>query len=161
MVYTDASHANLPDGVGSTGGFIVFLKGENGNSCPLYWESKRIRRVVKSTIAAETLAATEGIDTAIYLSNVISQIVFNHKHVSIPVKLYIDNRSLYENVNSTKNMSEKRLRIDIAIMKELVNNNTLKIHWIETNNQIADVLTKKGVQSYSILQLFEDGIINV
>ena len=58
-------------------------------------------------------------------------------------------------------MSEKRLRIDIAIMKELVNNNTLKIHWIETNNQIADVLTKKGVQSYSILQLFEDGIINV
>ena len=36
VVYSDASHANLPDGCSSAGGFVIFLVGENGNSCPLY-----------------------------------------------------------------------------------------------------------------------------
>ena len=156
-MYTDASHANLPDGVGSTGGFIVFIRGENGECSPLYWESKRIRRVVRSTIAAETLAATEGIDMALYLSDVISQIICNGKSECIPVKLYIDNKSLYENVYSTKNVSEKRLRIDIAVMKELVDENKLNIKWVESKSQIADVLTKKGVNTSKILNALELG----
>ena len=157
VVYTDASHGNLPDGVGSTGGFIVFLKGENDRCCPLYWESKRIRRVVRSTIAAETLAATEGIDMAIYLSNILSQIIYNGKPNCIPVTLYVDNKSLFENVHSTKNVSEKRLRIDIAVMKELVDEKKLKIKWVESKNQIADVLTKKGVNGCKILNVLELG----
>ncbi|XP_064093862.1 uncharacterized protein LOC135206376 [Macrobrachium nipponense] len=33
VVYSDASYANLPDGFSSAGGFVIFLVGENGNSC--------------------------------------------------------------------------------------------------------------------------------
>ena len=69
VVYSDASHANLPDG-SSAGGFVFFLTGENRNSCPLYWEAKKIRRVVKNTLAAETLAAAEAVNMADYLGNV-------------------------------------------------------------------------------------------
>ena len=35
VVFSDASHASLPDGYSSAEGFIVFLIGENGKSCPL------------------------------------------------------------------------------------------------------------------------------
>ena len=43
-------------------------------------------------------------------------------------------------------MSDKRLRIEIGIVKEMVENNQIsKIGWIESKKQIADILTKKGV----------------
>ena len=64
--FSDASFANLSDN-GSQGGFIVFLKNENGLRCPLLWQTRKIRRVVKSTLAAETLALLECAETAVYL----------------------------------------------------------------------------------------------
>ena len=49
--YSDASLANLPSG-GSQGGMLVLLRDSKGNQCPLYWQTKRVRRVVNSTLAA-------------------------------------------------------------------------------------------------------------
>ena len=63
VVFSDASHANLPDRYSSAGGYIIFLIGNNKRSCPLAWEAKKIRRVVKSTLAAETLALVEAVDS--------------------------------------------------------------------------------------------------
>ena len=40
----------------------MFLVDGEGQCCPLAWRSKIIRRVVKSTLAAETLATVEVID---------------------------------------------------------------------------------------------------
>ena len=56
VVYTDASYENLPDGVSSAGGNIIFIVGENNRCCPISWCSNKIKRVVKSTIAAEALS---------------------------------------------------------------------------------------------------------
>jgi hypothetical protein len=53
--FCDASHANLPN-AGSQGGFVSFLIDKNGLYCPITWQSRKLRRVVKSTIAAECLA---------------------------------------------------------------------------------------------------------
>lgn len=160
VVYSDASHAGLPDGSSSAGGFVVFLVGENGNSSPLYWESKRMRRVVKSTLAAETLAATEAVDMAYYLGNMLSEILYDNER-KLPVELYVDNHSLYDNVYSVKNVSEKRLRIDIAILKEMIQNGELKIFWVESKAQLADVLTKKGVNVLKLASAFENGSLKL
>ena len=53
--FSDASLANLKND-GSQGGGIIFIVGENGEYVSLTWNSKKIKRMVKSTIAAETLA---------------------------------------------------------------------------------------------------------
>ena len=53
--YSDASFGNLEDS-GSQGGMVIFLSDENGNRCPIQWYSRKIRRIVKSTLAAETTA---------------------------------------------------------------------------------------------------------
>ena len=156
VVYSDASHANLPDGFSSAGGFVIFLVGENGNSCPLYWEAKKIRRVVKSTLASETLAAVEAVDMAYYLGKMLSQILYN-KEKKMTVELYVDNHSLYDNVYSVKNVSEKRLRIDLAILKEMIQNGEVKVFWVDSKVQLADVLTKMGVNPMKIARVFENG----
>ena len=161
VVYSDASHANLPDGSSSAGGFVVFLVGENKRCCPLYWESKKIKRVVKSTLAAETLAATDAVDMAFYLGKILSQVLYNVDKNAIPIELYVDNHSLYDNVYSTKNVSEKRLRIDIAILKQMVYEGELKIFWMESRGQLADILTKKGVNSVKLMKVFENGLFEM
>ena len=77
------------------------------------------------------------------------------------MELYVDNHSLYDNVYSVKNVSEKRLRIDIAILKEMVQNGELKVFWVDSKTQVADVLTKKGVNPLRIAKVFEDGSLRL
>ena len=162
VTLSDASHANLPDGFSSAGGFIIFLVGENGKSCPLAWEAKKIRRVVKSTLAAETLAVSDAVDVAYYLGRMLSEIIFSvHDENVIPIVSYVDNYSLFENVNSTKNVSEKRLRIDLASLKQLIQEGHVDLKWIESGRQLADCLTKKGVNTMPLMAVIESGKFNV
>lgn len=63
VVFSDASFVNLPDG-GTQGGAIIVLMGKGGKFCPLFWQSKKIRRVVRSTLAGKSLAMSDGIDSA-------------------------------------------------------------------------------------------------
>ena len=52
VVHSDASYANLNDG-GSQGGYIILLSDDVSKKLsPIAWQSKRIKRVVKSTLAA-------------------------------------------------------------------------------------------------------------
>ena len=66
VVFCDASFANLPDN-GSQGAQIIFLIDNSGRYCVLNWQSRRIRRVVNSTIAAECLAALDAVETSVML----------------------------------------------------------------------------------------------
>lgn len=55
IVFSDAALGNLNFNQGSTGAHIVWVKDRYGNCCPIYWKSNKIKRVVRSTIAAEAL----------------------------------------------------------------------------------------------------------
>ena len=48
--YTDAAFINLQNRK-SQGGLIIFLQDDYGNRCPILWRSKKIERVVKSSLA--------------------------------------------------------------------------------------------------------------
>ena len=52
ICYSDASYGNLKGGA-SQGAQIVFLKGINGNFSPVTWRSRKLKRIAKSTMAAE------------------------------------------------------------------------------------------------------------
>ena len=78
---------------------------------------QRIKRVVKSTLAAECLALEEAVDHAYYMKCIAGEIL----NVDIPMHCYIDNQSLYDNLHSSNNVKEdKRLIQDIALLKEMM-----------------------------------------
>ena len=52
LLFGDASFGNQTEG-GSQGGFVIFIKGANEKVNPVMWQSKIIRRVVRSTMASE------------------------------------------------------------------------------------------------------------
>ena len=87
----------------------------NGLYSPIAWQSRKIRRVVKSTIAAECLAALEAAETIIYLANILKDIL----RLSDCVKTYVfcDNKNLVNSAHST-NIEDKRLIIDISVLRD-------------------------------------------
>ena len=160
VVYSDAAHGNLSNG-GSQGGYIIFLCGHENNCVPLNWQSKRIRRVVRSSLAAETLALSDALDDAVYMMKLFSEIMFNN-YYKIPIEIVIDNKSLYESLFSKKNVIEKCLRIDIAFIKENIDSKIVsKVHLVSSRNQLANVLTKKGASPIELLNVIKSGIIHI
>ena len=63
FVFSDARFSNLSGGA-SRLGYIIFMHDDARNSAPLAWASKKARKVTRSTLTPETLAALEAIDAA-------------------------------------------------------------------------------------------------
>ena len=159
-VYTDAAHANL-DGIGSVGAHIIFLMNPTGCVCPLSWVANKIKRVVRSTLSAEMLSLQEGLEDAIYLRKMITEI-FDKQPESLPIKIYVDNKSVTQAIYSTKLVDDKRLRLDIASVKESMENNELSgIKWIPSEDQLANCMTKRGTNGYKLMQVLFNGLISI
>ena len=148
VAFCDASYANLRDG-SSQGGIIVFLKGKNGKVAPLSWASRKIRRVCRSTLTAETLALLEVSETCFWLSNIINELLNDTLETT---EIFTDNKSLYEAAHSTTAVEEKRLRVDIAAIRQSITRKEFVLKWIETKLQLADTLTKQGADATKLLE---------
>ena len=153
LSYCDASYGNLPDG-SSQGGYIIFLADERGSVSPICWSSRKLRRVCRSTVAAETMAMLDAIDACIWLSHIISEVV-DCDMGSIKVKT--DDMSLYESVHSTTANEEKHLRVEIASIRESIRNKEVEVEWVDNKIQLADVLTKQGADSTKLLTVLHNG----
>ena len=140
--YTDASFRNLPN-EGSQGGFIIFLQTSDDNKmCPIFWESKKIDRVVDSTLAAETKALHKGAKISIYLATILKQMMPN---IIVQIKCITDNKSLVDALSATNMMNDRWLRLSLLGLCQMLERGEIhKIEWIDTKNQLADTLTKKG-----------------
>ena len=63
----------------------------------------------------------------------------------VDVEAKTDNQGLWENLNNTRQCDEKMLRNSIALIKEMLEKKeVLNVDWVETDDMLADVLTKKG-----------------
>ena len=118
-VYTDSSFGNLDDGSGSMGGHIVFLKDKTGKCAVLDWKSRKIKRVVRSTLAAETLALGDGLETGMFLKDLYLDLMgpIGRK---LKLEALVDNRSVEVNLRSTSSVDDKRLRRDLNMIKEMI-----------------------------------------
>lgn len=73
-----------------------------------------------------------------------------------PITAFVDNKSVVEALKSTKMVDDKRLRIDIAAIKEIKNNNVL-VKWIPGKVQLANCLTKRGADGMQLLNILQTG----
>lgn len=157
VVYADSSFNNLDDG-GSQGGQIVFLKDKSDRSCPISWRSTRVRRVARSTLAAESLAFADGIDTASFVQHLAAE--FQMTKPNTPIVGITDSRSLYDAANTSTQVSDRRLRVEISAIRDTKEKGELEMVWTSNDNQLADVLTKKGASPRTLLQAMSQGRIN-
>ena len=152
LVFTDASLANL-NGVNSCGGHIVFLVGKEQKCCPIAWHSGKLKRVARSTLSAETMALVSGLEEAMYIRELISMCV----QVQLKIRAVVDNRSLVESLGSTSLVDDKRLRIDISAIKEIIETDNVTVSWLPGHGQLANCLTKKGASCKDLLEVLSTG----
>ena len=153
-VFTDAALGNLPDGHSSTGAYVIFLVDKKHRCCPLVWKANKIKRVVRSTLAAEALSLQEGIEEAVYIDTIIHELM----NVHVPINAYVDNQSTVDAVYSTKMVDDRRLRIDIAAIKEEIMDGTVNdLKWIPDKQQLANCMTKKGQSGLLLITVLQTG----
>ena len=73
--------------VGSQLGYLITLVGDDGKCSLLNWQSKWIKHVVRSILAAETLALSDAVNDGIYISEIVSELLFNVTK-SLPIEIY-------------------------------------------------------------------------
>ena len=147
------------DSVSSVGAHIIFLVDNHLNCCPLTWQSKKIKRIVCSTIASEALSLQEAIEHAIFLRSLIEELLLLPLK-SIPIDAIIDNKSIVEAIHSTKVVNNKRLNIDISAIKQQ-STEIRSIRWCPGSLQLANSLTKRGAQSHILLDTLQFGRLNL
>ena len=149
-VYCDASFNNQEEKLRSTEGRVLLLENEDSRKVNLFsWKTKKITRVCRSVKGAGTRALENGLDESIHFARMFKEIYEGKVNLrepkQIPVKAATDNKSLWENLNNTRQCDEKLLRNSIALVKEMVEKTEVQsIDWVETSEMLADSLTKKG-----------------
>ena len=154
-VYTDASNANLPDG-SSQGGHIVFLT-DGQVSCPVAWHSKKISRIVRSTLAAETLAAVEGCETAYMENRRLAEVITGSPDKMKPITCVTDNHNVFTSAQSTGTLLDKRLHVEMGILRQMVSRNEVCLEWCKGEDQNSDVLTKLGASGKKLRDVLSCG----
>lgn len=152
LAFPDATYGSLEDG-SSQGAFMIFVAGKGDLVTPVCWQSKKLNRVTKSPLASETLALSEAADAGFLISAMIQEIF------QIPflpeVECYTDNNSLNDTLKTTNVITDRRLRVDIARIREMVKQREIKVKWINGRQQIADCLTKYGASTVKMLETLE------
>ena len=157
ILYSDASLNNLQKG-GSQGGYLIFVTGANQLATLLTWSSKRLKRVVRSTIESETLALAEGLEHCIYITRIF-KLLLNLEAIEIECRC--DNKSLCTAVHSEREVHNKRLALEIYNLKHLISNENVTIRWIKKDIQLADILTKAGVSNDYLMSVLRTGDIDI
>ena len=152
--YGDAGFRSLPDKTSSCGGQVITVYNkERGRACVLDWKTKKLKRVVSSSTAAEALAANDTLDMLVYLHSVLVEL-FGEVGRSIPLELATDSKNLHNSVMNTTLVENPRLRTDIAMLKESIKSRELhKLIHVAGRTMIADVLTKKGAAGFRLMNL--------
>ena len=71
----------------------------------------------------------------------------------------MDSDDLYKTIYSTKQALDKKLRIDLACIKESIEDENVKVEWVHGDNMIANCLTKAGASTKDLLHMLEGGTL--
>jgi hypothetical protein len=133
--YTDSDWAADHDRRKSTSGTLVM-----GFGGILIWSSKRQNCVALSTAEAEFVAACECVKNIQYLRNLL-----NEMKIIVPrtIQVYEDNQGAIAMINNpTSHSRAKHIDIKYHFIRDLVNLKLIKLKYISTKDQLADILTK-------------------
>ncbi|GJV45518.1 hypothetical protein Tco_1430054 [Tanacetum coccineum] len=132
--YADADHAGCQDSRRSTSGSAQFL-GDRLVS----WSSKKQRSTAISTTEAEYIAMSGCCAQILWMRSQLKDYGFDFNKIP----LYCDNKSAIALCcNNVQHSRSKHIDIRHHFIREQVENRVVELYFVETNYQLADILTK-------------------
>ena len=157
LAVSDASHGSMPKGR-SQGGMMILVAHENVLEGPslvncLLYHSSVIKRVVRSSLAAEVSQAAETLEQCDFVRAMMAEALDPGFVLSSWLWsagrwreiLVMDSKTGYDVLNSISHGEDKRLAIDIAILKESLYEpqSNRWIRWVPGLCMPSDGLTKE------------------
>jgi hypothetical protein len=151
--HSDAAFQNAKGGA-SQAGYVVGLttdalrQGETAPWWPISWKSHRMKRVVGSTLAAETQSLLDALPDF--------DIRYRSKWLGkLGLQCVIDCKSLFDHLTSIgvpTTVADKRCAFDIIIARQCLRRCQGTIRWAPTDRQLADALTKDKAEPCDLLR---------
>jgi len=144
--YTDADWGGDLDTRKSTTGYIIKIDGNT-----ISWTSRRQASITLSTAEAEYMAITDATKEVLWTRQLIKEIMnvihegdATYIDKSLPYSvIYTDNQAAKAiSENDTHHNKTKHIDIRYRFIQQHINNKDIKIEWIPTQQQQADILTK-------------------
>ena len=134
-VYSDADWAGNIIDRRSTSGYCSFVWGNL-----VTWRSKKQSVVARSSAEAEYRALAQGICEGIWIKRVLSEL---GQTSSSPILMMCDNQAAISIAkNPVHHDRTKHVEIDRHFITEKVTSETVKLNYVPTKHQTADILTK-------------------
>ena len=78
------------------------------------------------------------------------------KNYNLPIVAVIDNKNLHAVINSDKLSQDKRLRINVAAINEMIKTQVIQdVRWIQSTCQVTNCLTKRNADCKSLVELLK------
>lgn len=124
------------------GGRIFALTNDDGHyvAAWIYWESRKVKRVCRSTATGEILSLQDCFDTSMWLQQIWLELTGQ----KLRVRLIVDSRGALNNVTTTTLPTEKRLRIDLGDLRKGLRKGKFEITWVPSRANLSDPLTKES-----------------
>ena len=169
LTYHDASHACRRDG-SSQGGLITMLvdecilQGESSYYSPIAWQSRKLPRVCRSSTSAEVQTGSHAMDAHEFTKQMLIE-WFNEKPIvardmdkvlsQVSSVVVTDSKNMFDSVvrveTSGLQLEEKRLALEVLSIRERVRMIGAQFRWVDSDQQLADGLSKPF--SYSSLAM--------
>lgn len=136
--YADADWAKDQIDRKSVTGWIAMVNGD-----PVSWASKKQKVVSQSSCEAELYAEAAAINETKWLSGLLGEIgLIENESASVPI-IYGDNQSTQTlTKNGIKSERTKHVAIKYAYIHDEVFHKRVKLEWVPSNEQLADIMTK-------------------
>jgi hypothetical protein len=133
--YSDADWAGDITDRKSTTGFCTFI-----NDNLISWQTKKQSTVALSSTEAEYMAISDVIKEVIWIRILLTELDLQ---IETPTIIYVDNQSAIKiSENDTAHDRTKHIDIRHFFIRDLIESGEVKLVWVRTEDQLADIFTK-------------------
>ncbi|MBW0535535.1 hypothetical protein O181_075250, partial [Austropuccinia psidii MF-1] len=136
--YCDTDWGNCHQTQRSVTGF-----GVNFNDCLIIWKTRKQSTVSLSTAEAEYRALTDLTTKLLWLRQFLQELLLDL--VDVPIDVFSNNQACINTANSNSNSNNWRMKhvgIQLHFIREVINQQKMRITYVPTQDMLADFMTK-------------------